>query len=88
MTKVNLEELIKKLGGEIINVGKPVKTVERAVKATGSKPEQIIKSLLFISEKEGSILVIVDGKSKVDLNKNLKGCLVKLGLQHLKRLGK
>jgi len=69
MTKVNLEELIRKLGGEIINVGKPVKTVEQAVKATGSRPEQIIKSLLFISEKEGPILVIVDGKSKVDLNK-------------------
>jgi len=69
MTKENLEELIRKLGGEIINVGKPVKTVEQAVKATGSRPEQIIKSLLFISEKEGPILVIVDGKSKVDLNK-------------------
>ena len=69
MTKVNLEELIRELGGEIINVGKPVKIVEQAVKATGSRPEQIIKSLLFISEKEGPILVIVDGKSKVDLNK-------------------
>jgi len=69
MTKVNLEELIKKLGGEIINVGKPVKTVEQAVKATGSEVKLVIKSLLFISEKEGPILVIVDGKSKVDLNK-------------------
>ncbi len=68
MTRINLEELIRKLSGKIINVGKPVKTVEQAVKVTGSRPEQIIKSLLFISEK-GPILVIVDGKSKVDLNK-------------------
>jgi len=35
--------LIRKLGGEIINVGKPVKTVEQAVKATDSKPKQIVK---------------------------------------------
>jgi len=66
-----LEDLIRKLGGEIINVGKPVKTVEQAVKATGSNPKQIIKSLLFISEKE-PVLVIVDGESKVDLNKLAK----------------
>ncbi len=72
MAKENLEEVIRKLGGEIINVGKPVKTVEQAVKATGSRPRQIIKSLLFISEKEGPILVIVDGESKVDLNKLAK----------------
>ncbi len=66
-----LEKLIGKLDGELINVGKPVKTVEQAVKATDSKPKQIIKSLFFISE-EGPILVIVDGESKVDLNKLAK----------------
>jgi len=71
MTRENLEELIRKLGGEIINVGKPVKTVEQAVKATDSNPKQIIKSLLFISEEE-PVLVIVDGESKVDLNKLAK----------------
>ena len=71
MTKGNLEELIRKLGGEIINVGKPVKTVEQAVKATDLKPKQIIKSLLFISEEE-PVLVIVDGESRVDLNKLAK----------------
>lgn len=49
-------------------MGKPVKTVEQAVKGTVSKPKQIIKSLLFISEKE-LILVILNGESKVDLNK-------------------
>lgn len=72
MVKENFEELVKRLGGEMINVGKPVKTVRQAVKATGSKPKQIIKSLLFISEKEGPVLVIVDGESKVDPNKLMK----------------
>ncbi|MCD6247148.1 MAG: hypothetical protein J7J87_01800 [Candidatus Diapherotrites archaeon] len=67
ITKANLEELIRKLGGKIIDAGKPVKTVEQAVKATGSEPKQIIKSLLFISEEE-PVLVIVDGESKVDLD--------------------
>ena len=72
MEEKNLEELIRKLDGKIINVGKPVKTVEQAVKATDSRPKQIIKSLLFISEKEGPILVVVNGESKVDLNKLAK----------------
>ncbi|MEM2843320.1 MAG: YbaK/EbsC family protein [Candidatus Bathyarchaeia archaeon] len=78
MLESKLEELIKKLNGEIINVGKNVKTVEQAVNATGLTPKQIIKSLLYISEKE-PLLVIVDGESKVDLNKltNLVG-LVRL----------
>ncbi len=68
MTNEKLDELIKELGGEILDVGKPVKTVEQAVKATNSSPDVIIKSLLFISEKE-PILVIVNGKSRVDINK-------------------
>ncbi|MHA1627147.1 MAG: aminoacyl-tRNA deacylase [Candidatus Asgardarchaeia archaeon] len=72
MVGESLEKLIGKLGGEMINVGRPVKTVEQAVKATGLKPKQIIKSLLFISKKEGPILVIVDGESKVDPNKLAK----------------
>jgi len=36
ITGKHLEELIGKLGGEIIDVGKPVKTVEQAVKAADS----------------------------------------------------
>ena len=71
MVKESLEELIEEMGGEIISVGKPVKTVGQAVKATKSKPKQIIKSLLFISQ-EGPILVIVDGESKVNLTKLTK----------------
>ncbi|RLF12285.1 MAG: hypothetical protein DRJ69_01080 [Thermoprotei archaeon] len=71
MVEERLEELIEEMGGEIINVGKPVKTVEQAVKATNSKPKQIIKSLLFMSQ-EGPILVIVDGESKVNPSKLTK----------------
>ncbi|MCD6558798.1 MAG: hypothetical protein J7K57_02820 [Palaeococcus sp.] len=65
---VNLEELASRLGGEILNIGKPVKTVKQAVRETKSAPKQIIKSLIFISEKE-PLLVIVDGDSKVSLEK-------------------
>ena len=63
-----LDDLVRRLGGEMINVGKPVKTVKQAVEATGLSPKQIIKSLLFISE-DGPILAIVDGSSRVDLAK-------------------
>ena len=65
---MGLEEIVKSLGGEIINVGKPVKTVTQAVKATKASPRQIIKSIVLISEK-GPILAIVDGESKVSLEK-------------------
>ena len=65
---MGLEEIVESLGGEIINVGKPVKTVTQAVKATRASPRQIIKSLVLISEK-GPILAIVDGESKVSLEK-------------------
>ena len=71
MVREDLEELLRRLGGEIIDVGRPVKTVSQAVKATNSNPKQIIKSLLFISEK-GPVLVIVDGVSRVDINKLAK----------------
>jgi len=37
----------------------------------------VVKSLLFISEREGPVLVIVDGGSKVDLGK-LSGILGKV----------
>jgi len=65
---MGLEEIVESLGGEIINVGKPVKTVSQAVKATKASPRQIIKSLVLVSEK-GPILAIVDGESKVSLEK-------------------
>ncbi|RLF87708.1 hypothetical protein DRN43_07125, partial [Thermococci archaeon] len=54
--------------GDILNIGTPGKTGEQAVRETKSAPKQIIKSLIFISEKE-PLLVIVDGDSKVSLEK-------------------
>ncbi|RLI27472.1 MAG: hypothetical protein DRO52_00060 [Candidatus Hecatellales archaeon] len=69
MVKESFEELVRRLGGEIISVGVPVKTVEQAVKATGSKPKQIVKSLLFIAERGGPVLVVVDGEARVDLER-------------------
>lgn len=69
MGRERFEDLVRKIGGEILEVGVPVKTVEQASKATGADPSEIIKSILLISEKEGAILAIVDGRSKIDLEK-------------------
>ncbi len=60
---------MKRLGGEILELKTSVKTVEQASRATGADPSQIIKSMLLISEREGAILAIVDGRSRVDLEK-------------------
>lgn len=49
---------MESLGGEIINVGKPV---AQAVKATKASPRQIIKSPMLMSEK-GQVLVIVNNE--------------------------
>ncbi|RLG07990.1 MAG: hypothetical protein DRN59_00015 [Thaumarchaeota archaeon] len=65
----SFEDLVKRLGGEILELKTSVKTVEQASRATGVDPSQIIKSMLLISEKEGAILAIVDGRSRVDLEK-------------------
>jgi len=69
MAREKFEELVKKLGGELLELGVPVKTVKQASRATGAASSQIIKSMLLISEHEGAILAIVDGESKVDLGK-------------------
>ena len=65
---MGLEELVRSLGGEMIEVGRPVKTVAQAVEATGVSPSQIVKSLVLISER-GPLLAVVDGKSKISLGK-------------------
>ena len=65
----SFEDLVKRLGGEILELKTSVKTVEQASRATGADPSQIIKSMLLISEREGAILAIVDGRSRVDLEK-------------------
>ncbi|MCI0484638.1 MAG: YbaK/EbsC family protein [candidate division NC10 bacterium] len=51
--------------GELIRPGDPTPTVESAAAALGVKPEQVIKSLLFLVD--GSpYLVIVRGTARVD----------------------
>ncbi|KUK16656.1 YbaK/EbsC family protein [Thermococcus sibiricus] len=66
---IRVEEIVKELGGEIIEPKGEVKTVEQVVKLLSIDPENIIKSLVFIVNESEPILVIVDGKSKVSLEK-------------------
>lgn len=69
MAGEEFEALLKGLGGAILEVGRPVRTVEEAVKASKADRRQVIKSLLFIAEDGKPVLVIVDGESRVDLDK-------------------
>lgn len=64
-----LDEILKRLGGEIIEFDTPVKTVEQAARVSGADPGRIIKSILLITERAGPVLAIVDGRSRVDLKK-------------------
>ncbi|OYT33325.1 hypothetical protein B6U96_16260 [Archaeoglobales archaeon ex4484_92] len=66
---IKVEETVKELGGEIIDAKGEVKSVNQVVKLLGVKPENIIKSLIFIINESEPILVIVDGRSKVSLEK-------------------
>jgi len=63
------EELVRRLGGEILELDAPVKTVEQAARATGADPGQIIKSILLVTESGGAVLAIVDGRSRIDMKK-------------------
>lgn len=63
-----LEEIAKELGAEVLDIGRPVKTVEQATKETGTERKQVIKSLVIVSEST-PLLVIVDGESRVSLPK-------------------
>ena len=65
---VKLEEIARELGAEILEIGRPVKTVEQATRETGVARKQVIKSLVIISERE-PLLVIVDGESMVSMRK-------------------
>ena len=57
--------------GELIRPGEPTPTVEKAAVALGVKPEQVIKSLLFLVD--GSpVLVIVRGTARVNTSKLLQ----------------
>ena len=63
-----LEEIAKELGAEILEIGRPFKTVEQATRETGVARKQVIKSLVIVSES-GPLLVIVDGESRVSMSK-------------------
>src|SRR3989304_7270180 len=57
--------------GELIRPGEPTPTVEKAAAALGVKPEQVIKSLLFLVD--GSpYLVIVRGTARGNTSKLLQ----------------
>ena len=65
---MDIKDLIRSVGGEIIELDVDVKTVSQASKATGLPPDHIIKSLVFIGEREAA-LVIVSGDKRVNLDK-------------------
>jgi prolyl-tRNA editing enzyme YbaK/EbsC (Cys-tRNA(Pro) deacylase) len=69
MQEDSLENLLNMLGGKLIHLDTPVKTVAQAAKAVSTSPKNIIKSLVFMTEKEGPVLIIIDGSSKVDIKK-------------------
>ncbi len=75
MKKECFNSLIKKLDLEIIDLNASVRTVKQAAEAMKTDPSNIIKSIVFISEKLGPILVIVTGDSQIDIEKlsNLAG---------------
>ncbi|WP_457754029.1 hypothetical protein [Thermococcus sp.] len=49
--KIRLQEIVEELEGEIIEVGKEVRSVKQVTRLLGVKPEQVVKSLIFITEK-------------------------------------
>lgn len=65
---MKLEEIARELGAEVLDIGRPVKTVEQATRETGTERKQVIKSLVIVSEST-PLLVIVDGESRVSLPK-------------------
>ncbi len=72
MMKADFESLIEELGGRLITTQGEVKTVRQAAKELGVEEEQIIKTLVVITE-DGPVLAILDGRSRLDLSKVGKG---------------
>ncbi len=60
------------IAGELIRPGEPTPTVETAAVALGVRPEQVVKSLLFLVDGE-PYLVIVRGTARVNTKKLLNG---------------
>lgn len=64
--------------GEILDLESPVRTVEEASNALGIDEDQVIKSLIFKTDKD-PVLVIIAGKYQVSKNKvkeelNIQSC--------------
>lgn len=60
------------IAGALIRPGEPTPTVETAAAALGVRPEQVVKSLLFLVD-EDPYLVIVRGTARVNTKKLLEG---------------
>ncbi|MGC8849267.1 MAG: aminoacyl-tRNA deacylase [Candidatus Bathyarchaeia archaeon] len=69
----DFEALVRRLGGELLKFDKPVRTVGEAVEASKASLGQVVKSIPFMAG-EGPVLVVVDGESRVDLDR-LSGIL-------------
>ena len=68
---MRLEEYIKinKLNARIISLGTSTKTVEESVKALGCKKEEIIKSIVIVTNTTEFYLVILQGNRKIKTKK-------------------
>ncbi|MDK2383925.1 MAG: aminoacyl-tRNA deacylase [Candidatus Korarchaeota archaeon] len=68
----DFESLVEELGGRLITTRGEVKTVRQAARELGVEEEQIIKTLVVITD-EGPVLAILDGRSRLDLSKLGRG---------------
>ncbi len=68
----DFESLVEELGGRLIITRGEVKTVRQAARELGVEEEQIIKTLVVITD-EGPVLAILDGRSRLDLSKLGRG---------------
>jgi len=73
---LRLQEFIKKnrLNAEIISLETSTKTVEESVKALGCKKEEIIKSIIIVTNTTEFYLVILQGNRKIK-TRNVKKLL-------------
>jgi prolyl-tRNA editing enzyme YbaK/EbsC (Cys-tRNA(Pro) deacylase) len=51
--------------GEVVRLPTPTPTVETAARAAGTRPEQIVKSILFLAAGQ-PVLVIANGTARID----------------------
>lgn len=69
----DLEELVRRLGGEIIETRREVLTVRQAAEEM-NVPEDLIIKTLVVMTPEGAVLAILDGRSRLSLSR-LRGRL-------------